>query len=76
MLVAPGQQQRPKWLMRSLATLAGAAVFVTPLAALVLLWAIVVPLFGINPRIFPSVSAVSGAAMESIRYWGVCTATV
>jgi NitT/TauT family transport system permease protein/taurine transport system permease protein len=42
-------------------------MFVAPLLALVLIWAIAVPLFGINPRVFPSVAAVAGAAMESIR---------
>ena len=64
MLVVPSQKQQPQWLTRPLASLAGTAMFVAPLAALVLLWAIVVPLFGINPRIFPSVSAVAGAAMQ------------
>ena len=36
-------------------------MFVAPLAALVVLWAIVVPLFDINPRIFPSCRSVAGA---------------
>jgi len=58
-LVVPSQKQQPQWLTRRLASLAGTAMFVAPLAALVLLWAIVVPLFGINARIFPSVSAVA-----------------
>ena len=66
MPVVHSQGQRPQWLVRCLALLAGATMFVAPLAALVLLWAIVVPLFGINPRIFPSVSSVAGAAMDSI----------
>ena len=67
MPVVHSQGQRPQWLIRCLGSLAGATMFVAPLAAVVLLWAIVVPLFGINPRIFPSVSSVAGAAMDSIR---------
>src|SRR3954471_574096 len=58
---------QPRWLTRGLASAGGAAMFVAPLLALVLIWAIAVPLFGINPRVFPSVAAVAGAAMESIR---------
>ena len=45
----------------------GAAMFVAPLLALVAVWAVVVPLFQINPRVFPSVGAVGTAALESIR---------
>jgi taurine transport system permease protein len=48
--VVHSQEKRPQWLIRSLASLAGAAMFVAPLAALVLLWAIVVPLFGVNSK--------------------------
>ena len=48
-------------------SLAGAAMFVAPLLALVAIWAVVVPLFQINPRVFPSVGAVGTAAIESIR---------
>jgi NitT/TauT family transport system permease protein/taurine transport system permease protein len=50
-----------------MASLVGTAMFIAPLAALVLLWAIVVPLFDINPRIFPSLQSVAAAAVESIR---------
>ncbi len=53
--------------MRGFSSLAGAAMFVAPLLVLVILWAIVVPLFEINPRVFPSVGAVGSAAMDSIR---------
>ena len=38
-----------------------------PLLALVAVWAVVVPLFEINPRVFPSVAAVGTAALETIR---------
>ena len=48
-------------------SLAGAAMFVAPLLALVAIWAIVVPLFEVNPRIFPSVASVADAAADSIR---------
>ena len=58
---------RSRRLMRGLDRFADTAMFVAPLAALVLVWAIVVPLFDINPRVFPSVGAVAGAAMEAIR---------
>jgi len=66
-LVIPGQKTRPRWMTRGFNSVAGAAMFVTPLFLLVILWAIVVPLFEINPRVFPSVGAVGSAAMDSIR---------
>ena len=53
--------------MRGMASLAATAMFIAPLAALVVIWAIVVPLFNVNPRVFPSVQSVAVAAMESIR---------
>jgi taurine transport system permease protein len=58
---------RRPWIVRSVNSLGGAAMFVAPLLALVAVWAIVVPLFQINPRVFPSVGAVGTAALESIR---------
>ncbi|MGJ4950905.1 ABC transporter permease [Bradyrhizobium sp. HKCCYLS20291] len=58
---------RSPWLMRGAASLAGSAMFVAPLLVLLALWAIVVPLFEVNPRVFPSVGAVSGAALDAIR---------
>jgi len=58
---------RRPWIVRSVNSLAGAAMFVAPLLALVVVWAVVVPLFQINPRVFPSVGAVGTAALESIR---------
>ena len=67
MLVNSSLNRQPRWLIRGLASLAGAATFIAPLLALVLIWAIAVPLFGIDPRIFPSVPAVAAAALESIR---------
>ncbi|WP_244423111.1 ABC transporter permease [Bradyrhizobium sp. ORS 375] len=58
---------RSPWLMRGAASLAGSAMFVAPLLALLAIWAIVVPLFEVNPRVFPSIGAVGGAALDSIR---------
>jgi len=64
--VESGRKQQPVWLMRSMASLAGTAMFIAPLAALLLVWAIAVPLFDINPRTFPSLPSVAAAAAESI----------
>jgi NitT/TauT family transport system permease protein/taurine transport system permease protein len=47
-------------------SLVGTALFVAPLLVLVAIWAIVVPLFNVNPRIFPSVGAVAEAAGATI----------
>ena len=67
MQVTTEVKTRPPWIVRSMNSLAGAAMFVAPLLALVAMWAVVVPLFQINPRVFPSVGAVGTAALESIR---------
>jgi taurine transport system permease protein len=60
---APGS----RWVWRTMNSLAGAAMFLAPLLALVAVWAIVVPLFDVNPRIFPSVASVAEAAADTIR---------
>jgi taurine transport system permease protein len=60
---APGS----RWRWRTVDSLAGAAMFVAPLLALVAIWAIVVPLFDVNPRIFPSLASVADAAADTIR---------
>ena len=52
---------------RTMNSLAGAAMFVAPLLVLVAIWAIVVPLFEVNPRVFPSVASVAEAAADTIR---------
>ena len=67
MQVTGSLKGRSSRLIRSVNSLAGAAMFVAPLLALVAIWAIVVPLFDVNPRVFPSVGSIGGAAMESIR---------
>ena len=71
-MIASGQRtgsktQGSRWVWRTMNSLAGAAMFVAPLLALVAIWAIVVPLFDVNPRIFPSVASVADAAMDTIR---------
>jgi len=43
-----------------------AMTFIAPLLFLVVVWAIVVPAFQVNPQIFPSVSAVVQAGVNSI----------
>ena len=50
-----------------LGRVAGAAGFVLPLLALVLLWEAVVRGFDVSPRIFPAVEAVVAAAADAIR---------
>ena len=67
MLQVPRQTRLPRWLARGSASAANSLIFVAPLAVLVGLWAIAVPLFDINPRVFPSVPSVAAAALESIR---------
>lgn len=67
MLVTPSQKIRPRWVMRGFSSVAGAAMFIAPLLALLIVWAIVVPLFQVNPRVFPSIGAVGAAGLESIR---------
>lgn len=67
MLVMPSQKTRPRWVTRGINSLVGAAMFIAPLLVLVIVWAIVVPLFHVNPRVFPSVGAVGNAAIESIK---------
>ena len=54
MQVTTEAKNRRPWLVRGVNSLAGAAMFVAPLLALVAVWAVVVPLFQINPRVFPS----------------------
>lgn len=50
------------WTSRS----AAAAIFVAPLAVLVVVWAFVVPVFEVRPQIFPSVGAVGRAGLEGL----------
>jgi taurine transport system permease protein len=66
-LIASGQATGSRWRWRAMNSLAGAAMFVAPLLALVAVWAVVVPLFDVNPRIFPSVASVANAALDTIH---------
>lgn len=47
--------------------LSGALTFVMPLAVLVLIWAIVVPVLEVRPQIFPSVTSVIAAGIAGLR---------
>jgi len=62
----PSDKFRPRQWPRAISPLVGAFVFVAPLLVLVAIWAIVVPVFHVNPRIFPSVGSVGRAALDSI----------
>jgi taurine transport system permease protein len=55
----------PVW--RSPDGLAGTLTFLAPLAALVVLWQLVVTIFDVHPGIFPGVPAVFQAGVEAIR---------
>ena len=44
-----------------------ALLFVAPFAVVIALWAVLVPYFDVNPRLFPHLSSVMLAAMEGIR---------
>src|SRR5690242_2692058 len=43
------------------------ATFVAPFALLLVLWAVLVPAFGVNLRIFPHLESVIAAGWEGIR---------
>jgi taurine transport system permease protein len=47
--------------------LSAAATFLAPLLFLLLLWAVLIPILKVDPRIFPSVSAVAVAGVDAIR---------
>ncbi len=67
MQVASIQKRHSPKGMKRVTALTSTAMFVAPLLALLAIWTIVVPLFDVNPRIFPSVGMVGTAAIESIR---------
>lgn len=52
--------------MERTSRISAALIFIAPLAVLVALWAVVVPVFGVRPQIFPSVAAVGRAGLDSI----------
>jgi taurine transport system permease protein len=47
--------------------LASALWFCAPFAVLLVLWAVLVPYFDVNPRLFPTLPAVVNAGIETIR---------
>src|SRR5918992_1874094 len=53
--------------MRLLRGLLAAAAFVSPFIVLLLLWAVLVPWFDVNPRLFPPLTSVVQAGLESLR---------
>jgi NitT/TauT family transport system permease protein/taurine transport system permease protein len=53
--------------MRLRRYLSSALMFLLPFAALLALWAVLVPAFNVNPRLFPTLGSVVAAGLESIR---------
>jgi NitT/TauT family transport system permease protein/taurine transport system permease protein len=53
--------------MRLTRRVSSAALFVLPFAVLLVLWAVLVPYFNVNPRLFPHLSAVIAAGVEGIQ---------
>jgi NitT/TauT family transport system permease protein/taurine transport system permease protein len=51
--------------MRFTHRLVAALLFVAPFAVLLVLWAVLVPYFNVNPRLFPHLGAVVQAAIET-----------
>jgi taurine transport system permease protein len=47
--------------------LLSALLFVAPFAVLIGLWAVLVPYFNVNPRLFPHLTSVAQAAVEGVR---------
>jgi len=62
---SPGLHNRHP--MGKTARLASAAWFVLPLAALLLVWEVVVRGFDVNPRVFPALDSVARAAADALR---------
>src|ERR1043165_1767352 len=53
--------------MRVPAYAASALTFLLPFAVLLALWAVLIPWFDVNPRLFPTLGSVVAAGVESIR---------
>jgi NitT/TauT family transport system permease protein/taurine transport system permease protein len=60
--VALGLESNKAWLYAR-----HAAAFIAPLAVVFLAWPAVIALFDVNPRVFPGVRAVLGAAVDGLR---------
>jgi taurine transport system permease protein len=53
--------------IRRFQRISGAFVFCLPLLVLLGLWAVLIPAFDINPRVFPDVTSVALAGLDSLR---------
>ena len=53
--------------MRLRQYVASAFTFLLPFAVLLALWAVLIPWFDVNPRLFPTLGSVVAAGLESIR---------
>jgi taurine transport system permease protein len=53
--------------MRLGSTLTSVLMFLAPFAVLIVLWAVLVPYFEVNPRLFPHLGAVLDAGLEAAR---------
>jgi taurine transport system permease protein len=53
--------------MRLRQKLSSALLFLLPFAALLVLWAVLIPYFNVNPRLFPTLGSVAQAGIESIQ---------
>lgn len=53
--------------MRLTRSVSAAALFCLPFAVLLVLWAVLIPYFDVNPRLFPHLSAVIQAGIEGIQ---------
>jgi taurine transport system permease protein len=53
--------------MRLVRGVLATAAFIAPFTVMVLLWAVLVPWFDVNPRLFPQLTAVAAAGIESLR---------
>lgn len=53
--------------MRLTRPVSAAALFLLPFAVLLVLWAVLIPYFDVNPRLFPHLSAVIQAGIEGVQ---------
>jgi taurine transport system permease protein len=53
--------------MRLRQRLSSALLFLLPFAVLLVLWALLIPYFNVNPRLFPTLGSVAQAGIESIQ---------
>ena len=66
----PGRLGGRIWQQRAMRLrqyLSSALLFLLPFAVLLVLWAVLIPWFNVNPRLFPTLGSVVAAGIESIR---------